>query len=164
VMAGALAVFFAIVLGLGFRADLNRAGVHISAAFFMVICILFLHSLVVFFLIGSGRSVREEIHARPWAKPYLARINDIRLKAFPPAILSMMTGIVASWIGAAAHTGVTTTAVHRWTGIGTLVINLVAFAIEWRQLQRNSWMIAECQRRLDEEYDAVHGKAAAGAV
>jgi hypothetical protein len=56
-----------------------------------------------------------------------------------------------------------TTAMHRWTALGALAINLVAFVIEWRQLQRNSWMIAECQRRLDEEYDALHGTGAAGA-
>ena len=86
VMAVFVAALFAVVVTLGFQAQLNHAKVHIATAFFLVVAVLFVHSLVIFFLIGSGRAIREAIHERPWSKPYLSKINVLRLKSFPSLV------------------------------------------------------------------------------
>lgn len=158
-MAVALTAFFAVVVTLGFRARLDHAMVHIVAAFFLVIAVLFVHSLVIFFLIGSGRAIREAIVERPWSKPYLARINAFRIKSFPWALGSIAAAILGAWSGAGAHTGVWSTTVHRGVALGCLGVNLFAFVIEWAQLAANSRMIQELQAKLDSE---PSGSAPAG--
>jgi hypothetical protein len=150
-MAAAMVGFFAVVVTLGFRAALDRAMVHYAAAFFLVICLLFVHTLVIFYEFGSGRAIREAIHAYPWSKPWLDRIWRIRVRTLPWALGSMIAAIVAAWIGAAAHTGLTTTFVHRATALGMAGINLFAFFVEYVQLRDNSRMIRELQARLDRE-------------
>ncbi|MCE9583089.1 MAG: hypothetical protein K8T20_11385 [Planctomycetes bacterium] len=152
-----LAAFFAVVVTLGFQAELNHARVHIAAAFFLVVAILFSHSLVVFFLIGSGRAIREAIHEKPWSKPYLSKINVFRLKSFPWALGSMVSGILAAWSGAGAHTMVWSTQTHRVVALVCLGTNLFGFVVEWAQLRANSRMIAELQAKLDAEEPSSEG-------
>lgn len=150
-MALFVSALFAFVVVLGFKADLTHAKVHIATAFFLVVAILFVHSLVIFFLIGSGHAIREAITARPWSKPYLSRINVFRLKSFPWALGSMVSGILAAWSGAGSHTGVWSTQVHRGVAVACLAINLLGFVAEWLQLRANSAMIHELQAKLDAE-------------
>lgn len=155
IMAVFVAALFAVVVTLGFQAQLNHAKVHIATAFFLVVAVLFVHSLVIFFLIGSGRAIREAIHERPWSKPYLSKINVLRLKSFPFALGSMFSSILAAWSGAGAHTGVWSTQVHRGVAVACLGINLFGFVVEWLQLRANSRMIHELQAKLDAEAPPV---------
>ena len=46
-MAAALMGFYGIVAWLGFRADLGAAKTHIASAFFLVVAVLFVHSLCI---------------------------------------------------------------------------------------------------------------------
>jgi len=160
IMAVFVAALFAFVVVLGFRADLTHAKVHIATAFFLVVAILFIHSLVIFFLIGSGHAIRQAISERPWSKPYLSRINVFRLKSFPWALGSMASGILAAWSGAGSHTGVWSTQVHRAVAVACLGINLLAFVAEWLQLRANSSMIHELQAKLDAEGALASGEPA----
>ena len=157
VMAACLAAFFAVVVTLGFKADLTHARIHIASAFLLVIAVLFVHSLVVFFLIGSGRAIREAITERPWSKPYLKKINLFRLKTFPWALGAMVAAILAAWSGAGAHTGVWSTQVHRAVALTCLGVNLFGFVVEWAQLRANSRMIHELQAKLDAEGPQAEG-------
>ncbi|MBI2923106.1 MAG: hypothetical protein HYY18_18790 [Planctomycetes bacterium] len=147
-MAAALMGFYGIVAWLGFRADLGSAKHHIASAFFLVVTILFVHSLCMFYMIGSGRAVREAIEDREWCGPWLRRIRAMRLKCFPWALLSMAAGVMAAWVGAGAHTGVVSTMTHRVTAILSLAVNLFACVVEYAQLRANSWMIAELNEKL----------------
>ena len=151
ILAAMATVFLAVVIALGFGVAAQRPRVHISAAFLLVITVLFVHSLQVFFLIGSGRAIREAIHERPWAKPFLANINRFRLLTFPWSLAAIGSAMATAWTGAAAHTGVWTIETHRAAAIACAALNLVAFAAGWTQLRANSRMILELQARLDAE-------------
>jgi hypothetical protein len=152
-LAVALAGFFGAVVWMGFRAvpGTPTAGTHIAAAFFLVICLLFLHSLCIFYLIGSGRDIRMAVVEKSWASPYLGAINRLRLRAFPWALASMALGIIAAWSGAGTHTRLWSPMSHRVVAVVALAVNLLALYVEYVQLRANSRMIADVNARLHAE-------------
>lgn len=151
ILAAMTTVLFAAVIALGFGVAAQRPRVHVAAGFALVVAVLFVHTLQAFFLIGSGRAVREAIQERPWAKPYLASINRFRLLTFPWALAAIGAAMATAWTGAAAHTGVWSFETHRAAAIACAALNLAAFAAGWRQLRANSRMIGELQARLEAE-------------
>jgi len=148
-MAVFLAVFWAIVVGLGFAMEPGQIRVHIAAAFFLVVCVLFVHSLVMFYLIGSGRAIREALSVRDWGRPWIRRMRSIRGRCMPAAFFSMLATMGTAWAGAAAHTAMILPATHRWIALSACGLNLVSFVVEFRQLRANSALIAELQRELE---------------
>jgi hypothetical protein len=151
VLAVALAGFFGAVVWLGFRANTGAAGTHIASAFFLVVCLLFVHSLCVFYLIGSGRDIRMAIVEKPWAKPYLQAINTLRLRSFPWALTAMALGILTAWSGAGTHTRLWSVMSHRVMAVTCLAVNLFALWVEYVQLRSNSRMIADVNAKLHAE-------------
>jgi hypothetical protein len=131
---------------LGLRGtDISR---HISYGIFSTLVALLAHSMMMFYLIGKGKAVKEAMAEHSVAGDYYRRIAAARKPVFSIATLAMAATMVAAIMGASVDTGVLPPAVHAAIAYGAILCNVAAIKIEITALLESSRIVAEVNRRL----------------
>jgi len=133
------------VLGLA-GADISR---HISYGIFSTLVTLLAHSMMMFYLIGKGKAVKDAMAEHSVTGDYYRRIAAARKPVFLVATLAMAATMVASLLGASADTGALPPAVHAAVAYGAILCHAAAIKIEITALLESSRIVAEVNRRLD---------------
>ena len=121
---------------------------HFWIGLVTAIGILLVHCLVFTYFLGTGRWVKEVTLAYNMPdEPHHKETRELKRKTFPPALLAMLVGISTAFAGAGAQLQEWTWHIHATLALATLIINLIAFRIEHRNLARNVQVI---QGVLDE--------------
>lgn len=141
---------------LGFRA-VTSAEVwrHISFGIFSTLVILLAHSMMMFYLIGKGKAVKDAMveggHTAPDdpdLRKYVGRIAAARRPVFSIATLAMVVTIVTAILGASVDTGVLPPMVHAFIAYGAIAFNIAALAAELTALNESSRVVDEVNRLL----------------
>jgi hypothetical protein len=117
---------------------------HFSVALFAIIFNLGLHCLVFIYFLGTGRWVKEVALAYQLPDDPLPKLTrDLKRWTFPPALLAMLVPIAAGAAGMAiVHRPLTGTSyLHLALAVLTLLVNLWALRIEYRNVCRNAQVI-----------------------
>jgi hypothetical protein len=131
---------------LGLRGtDISR---HISYGIFSTLVALLAHSMMMFYLIGKGKAVKEAMAEHSVAGDYYRRIAAARKPVFSIATLAMAATMVAAIMGASVDTGVLPPAVHAAIAYGAILCHVAAIKIEITALLESSRIVAEVNRRL----------------
>ena len=131
---------------LGLRgADISR---HISYGIFSTLVTLLAHSMMMFYLIGKGKAVKDAMAEHSVTGDYYRRIALARKPVFSIGTLAMAVTMVAAIMGASVDTGVLPPIVHATIAYGAIVCNLAAAKIEITALLESSRIVAEVNRRL----------------
>ena len=144
VFIGLAGLVMTTVLGLR-GADISR---HISYGIFSTLVVLLAHSMMMFYLIGKGKAVKEAMAEHSVAGDYYRRIAAARKPVFSIATLAMAATMVAAIMGASVDTGVLPPAVHAAIAYGAILCNVAAIKIEITALLESSRIVAEVNRRL----------------
>ena len=113
---------------LGLRAlDLSR---HISYGIFSTLVTLFAHSMMMFYLIGKGKSVKDAMAEHNLTGDFHRRIAAARKPVFSIGTLAMAITMITAIIGASVDTGVLPPIVHGMIASGAILCNLAAVKIE----------------------------------
>ena len=132
---------------LGLRGtDISR---HISYGIFSTMVTLLAHSMMMFYLIGKGKAVKDAMAEHSVTGDYYRRIALARKPVFSIGTLAMAVTMVAAIMGASVDTGVLPPIVHATIAYGAIVCNLAAVKIEITALLESSRIVAEVNRRLD---------------
>jgi len=109
------------------------------------------HSLVIMFMVITGRVLKEAMRARPLGPEFLAELNEFfaRKKAYPVALLAVVATVAAAVLGYGNRGFGLSPAVHMLAGLGALVFNLWALPIEYRTLRENQHLIDRAAAELD---------------
>src|SRR5206468_11404271 len=115
----------------GLRAtDVSR---HISFGIFSTLVTLLAHSMMMFYLIGKGKAVKDAMAEGghpgpddPDFRKYVGRIAEARRPVFLIATLAVAVTMVTSIIGASVDTGRLPPMVHAMIGYGAIAFNLAA--------------------------------------
>lgn len=145
VFIGLVGLVAATVLGLR-GTDISR---HISYGIFSTLVTLLAHSMMMFYLIGKGKAVKDAMAEHSVTGDYYRRIAVARKPVFSVATLAMAATMVAAIMGASVDTGVLPPAVHATIAYGAILCNLAAIKIEITALLESSRIVAEVNRRLD---------------
>jgi len=145
VFIGLAGLVMTTVLGLR-GADISR---HISYGIFSTMATLLGHSMMMFYLIGKGKAVKDAMAEHGVSGDYYRRIAAARKPVFLLATLAMAATMVAAIMGASVDTGVLPPAVHAMIAYGAIVGNVAAIKIEITALLESSRIVAEVNRRLD---------------
>jgi H+/gluconate symporter-like permease len=138
------------VLGL-LGANLSR---HISFGIFSSMLTLLAHSMMMFYLIGKGKAVKEALkeggHPEDDAqyKRFVARFSAARRPVFSMAPLAMLVMMAAAILGASVDTGSMPPIVHRMLAYGGIALNLLAAKIEIDALSESNRIVDEVNRLL----------------
>ena len=152
-MAAALVTAVAIgTLGLGATAvfgllgtDLSR---HITIGIFSTMITLLAHSMMMFYLIGKGKAVKDAMAEGGLTGDYFRRIALARKPVFSIGTLAMGITMVTAILGASVDTGVLPPIVHGMIAYAAIAANLAAAKIELDALGESSRVVGEVNRLL----------------
>jgi hypothetical protein len=125
--------------------DLAR---HISFGLFATLVTLLAHSMMMFYLIGKGKAVKDAMAEGNLTGDYYGRIAAARKPVFSIGTFAMAITIVAALLGASVDTGLLPPMVHGTIAYGAIACNLAAAKIEIGALTASSRVVDEVNRRL----------------
>ena len=135
------------VLGLraGDAASISR---HISLGIFATLVTLLAHSMMMFYLIGKGKAVKDAMAEGQLSGDYVRRIAIARKPVFSSGTIAMGVTIVTALLGASVDTGVLPPMVHATVAWGAIACNLAAAKIEIDALTTSSRVVDEVNKLL----------------
>jgi hypothetical protein len=125
--------------------DLTR---HISFGIFSTMVTLLAHSMMMFYLIGKGKAVKDAMAEGNLTGDYYRRIAAARKPVFSIGTFAMGVTILAALLGASVDTGVLPPIVHAMIAYGAIACNLAAIKIELDALSASSRVVDEVNRLL----------------
>ena len=125
--------------------DISR---HISYGIFSTLITLFAHSMMMFYLIGKGKAVKDAMAEHHVAGDYYQRIAAARKPVFSIGTYAMLATIVAALAGASVDTRVLPPIVHAWIAYGAIFCNLAAVKTEIAALAASSRIVDEVNRQI----------------
>lgn len=126
-------------------ADLTR---HISYGIFSTMVTLLAHSMMMFYLIGKGKAVKDAMAEGGLQGDYYRRIAAARKPVFSIGTFAMGVTMVAAIMGASVDTGVLPPIVHGMIAYGAVACNLAAVKIEIDAIGESSRVVDEVNRLL----------------
>src|SRR5258705_1774164 len=121
---------------------------HISVGIFSTMITLLAHSMMMFYLIGKGKAVKDAMAEHSVAGDYYRRIAAARKPVFSVATLAMAVTMAAAIMGASVDTGVLPPIVHAMIAYGAIACNLAALKIEISALSASSGIVDEVNRQI----------------
>ena len=145
-----------VTTGLGLAGQVE---LHFRVALVTAFATVGLHSLLILFMILTGRILREAVRSRDLSQAFLDELNEFfaRKKAYPVALVAALLIVVAGVLSMAQSALGLPAATHMLAGIVALVFNLWAIPLELRTLRDNQLLID----RAATELDAIDVKLAA---
>ena len=125
--------------------DISR---HISYGIFSTLITLLAHSMMMFYLIGKGKAVKDAMAEHSVAGDYYRRIAVARKPVFSIATLAMAVTMITAILGASVDTGVLPPIVHAMIAYGAIACNLAALRTEIAALTESSRIVDEVNRLL----------------
>jgi hypothetical protein len=112
---------------------------HVGFAIPTVLFSLFSQSMVIFYFIGTGKLVKEEVAFYPEAerRTVLAALRRFKAKTSPPATFALLSAIAVFVLGGAVHTSALPTWTHLTASLTAVAIHAWALAAEWRTFAQN---------------------------
>jgi hypothetical protein len=104
---------------------------------------LFTETLVMFFFVGTGVSVKEYMLEHKITADYHKRMISLKRKVYPPQLLNILILMVAFILYGAADTG----KIPMWVYQGLLIIGIIQFLdakkIQHQSFRDNTFIILE---------------------
>ena len=121
---------------------------HITLAFFSTMITLLAHSMMMFYLIGKGKAVKDAMAEGSLTGDYFRRIAAARKPVFSIGTFARAATILAALLGASVDTGMLPPLVHAMIAWGAVACNLAALKIEIDALTESSRVVDEVNRLL----------------
>ncbi|HTY41051.1 MAG TPA: hypothetical protein VMH79_04180 [Thermoanaerobaculia bacterium] len=130
---------------------------HVAYAIPTVLLSLFSQSMVLFFFIGTGRLVKDEIvgYPEPERRAVLGALRRFKRRTSPPATFALLSAIAVFVLGGAAHTSAVPPWVHLAAAITAVATHLWALGADWTAFLDNARLMAD---------PAAYGRRAASDV
>lgn len=143
----ALALLATVVAGLVH----DGSSRHLWVGLFTVVLGVGVHTLVILFMLVTGRVLREAMRARGLGPEFLSRLNEFfaRRSAYPLAALGAFSLVAAGVLGMSARGFGISPAWHMLIGLATAGLNLWALQEEYRALRGNQHLVDEAAAELD---------------
>ena len=118
---------------------------HVAYAIPTVLLSLFSQSMVIFFFIGTGRLVKDEIagYAEADRRAVLGVLRDLKRRTSPPATFALLCAIAVFVLGGAAHTKALPSWVHLTAALTAVATHLWALGAEWTAFLENGRLMAD---------------------
>ncbi len=128
---------------------------HISFGIFSTFITLLAHSMMIFYLIGKGKAVKDAMvengrsaASDPDYRRFVGRIAAARRPVFSISTLAMGVTMVTAILGASVDTGVLPPIVHAMIAYGAVACNAAAFRVELAALTESARVVDEVNRLL----------------
>jgi hypothetical protein len=120
----------------------------VSIGFFSAMVTLLAHSMMMFYLIGKGKAVKDAMVEGGLTGDHYRRMSAIRKPVFSIGTMAMAATIVAAILGASVDTGVLPPIVHAMFAYGAIAGNVAALRVEVAALTSASRIVDEVNHLL----------------
>lgn len=138
---------------------------HLSVGLFSAIFAVATHTLLILFMIVTGKVMKAAMEARALPASYLEELNRFfsNKRAYPVAGAASVLIVAVAVLGYANHAFGVPPAVHMLLGLGALLFNLWALQVEYAALRENQGLLDRTATALDhiDRELAARGEAAA---
>lgn len=124
---------------------------HVLLGVFATMLNLLAHSLMMFYLLGKGKAVREAVTEGGLDGDYVRRIARLRGPVFSRATLAMAMTMVTAIVGASVDVRVLPSWPHALLAVLALVTNLLALGSEVAAIAGSARVVDEVNSRLAHE-------------
>lgn len=135
------------------EADLLR---HTTFGVFVTMIALLTHSMLMFYLIGKGKAVREAAAEGGLDGTHAAEIARLRRPVFSIGTLAMALTMAAAILGASVDVRVMPPAVHGLLALVALASNLAAARVEVIALLRSAVVVQHVDALLAAQSGGAH--------
>lgn len=111
--------------------------------------LLLAHSMMMFYLIGKGKAVKDAMAEGGLSGDQYRRIALARKPVFSIGTAAIGVTITAAILGASADTGALPPIVHALFAYGAILGNVAALKVEVSALTQSSRIVDEVNRLLD---------------
>lgn len=113
---------------------------HVGMAVPTVLFSLFSQSMVIFYFIGTGRLIKDEVAGYPEAERgrILRALSGFKRRTSPPATFALLSAIGVFVLGGAAHTRFVPAWTHLAASIAAVALHVWALVAEWRVFGENT--------------------------
>jgi len=153
-MAAALVTLTALsIIGIGASFVLGLASplytsTHVMFGVFATMLNLLAHSLMMFYLIGKGKAVREAVTEGALQGDYVQRISRLRAPVFSRATYAMLLTMATGIIGASVDVRVMPPWPHGALAGAALAVQIYALFTELAALTGSARVVDEVNARL----------------
>ena len=118
---------------------------HISYAIPTVLFSLFSQSMVIFFFVGTGKLVKEEVAGFPEAqrRRVLETLRRFKRETSPPATFALFSAITVFVLGGAVHTKALPSWVHLASSVAAVLLHGWALVAERQAFAENARLMAD---------------------
>lgn len=118
---------------------------HVAFAIPTVLLSLFSQSMVIFFFIGTGRLIKDEIagYSEAERRAVLGVLRDLKRRTSPPATFALLSAIGVFVLGGAAHVKVLPSWVHLTAALTAVATHFWALGAEWTAFLDNGRLMAD---------------------
>ena len=122
---------------------------HILFGIFSTMLTLLTHSMLMFYLIGKGKAVREAATEGGLSGDFARRIADVRRPVFSLATLAMSLTIIAALVGAGVDTRTLPASIHGLLAAVAIAANVAMLRVEVSALMASAEVVAEVNHLLN---------------
>jgi hypothetical protein len=140
-MVGLLTTMYFGLQGL----DVSR---HVSYGIFSTMLTLLSHSMMMFYLIGKGKAVKDAMAEGNLTGDHYQRIAALRRPVFSIGTFAMAATVIVALLGASVDTGVLPPVVHGMMAYGAIACNIAAIKAEVDALRRSIRVVDDVNRLL----------------
>ena len=142
-----------LVPALGFAAwtGISNADSHLTAGLIASVLAVGTHSLLLIFMIVTGRVLREAVRVRELSNEFLDELNTFFAdrRAYPAAGIASVFIVTAAVLGYGNRGFGFPPSVHMLISLGAVFYNLYALTLESRALLENQRLLDSAKRELE---------------
>ncbi len=124
---------------------------HLMIGLVTAVLVVGTHTLLILFMIVTGRVLKAAMASRPLSGSFLEQLNEFfaRRQAYPVAILAAFLTVATAVLGYSQRGFDLSPAIHLLAGVATVAVNLFALGIEYRALADNQDLLDRAAAELD---------------
>ena len=134
--------------GYFFSLESGSIGLHLSLGLASSLLLLFSHCWIMFYLIGTGKAIKEAVAEYGLEADLLERTKDFKNRSYPSLMLAMGLVMAVFIIGGGVYTRFIPAWVHHALFYAALVVQVRTLAIERSVLVENDELMTSIDRRL----------------
>jgi hypothetical protein len=121
---------------------------HVLLALVSSLLLLFSHSWIMFYLIGTGKAIRETVAEHSLETALVGETRRFKSEVFPSILLAVGLAMATFILGGGVYTRAVPSWVHHALFWITLVVQVRTLWLEQRVLLANERLMAGIDRRL----------------
>lgn len=139
---GTVAFVATAVMGYGID-SMESMGRHMLLALVACFLVLFSHCWILFFLIGTGKAVKDAVGRAGLSGDFVERTRRFKMQSNPPMMLAMVLVMATFIVGGGVQTRVVPAWIHHALFYVTLAVQLWTLAVEHRVVAANARLLRE---------------------